>query len=209
MTTGIDDWFEESFLPSSKFPERLASFISCCGGAAVIARIQCFIRIPGAVASGVDCNQVGAGPNLNKAAKLRRDIPNDMDNEEAGSSMKRERGMCLGLDAKGEGFTAKLQASIDLNEGRILPDVQLCSKPRFNEPGFLTLGLTRWQMDENRDLVLGYHNGNKAADHPRCKVGGTVPVVEVDDEWVVPEWALWFIRRGKVVLRDTNSKRHG
>ena len=156
----------------------------------------------------MDCNQIGAGPNLNNAAKLRRDIPNDMDDEGAGSSTKRERGKCLGLDATGEGFIAKLKASIDLITGRILTDVQLCNKPRFKKPGFLTLGPTKWQMDENGDLVLGYHNTNKTADHPSCRVGGTVPAVEEDGEWVVPEWALWFIRRGKVVLRDTNSKRH-
>eukprot|EP00903_Cladosiphon_okamuranus_P011159 g10532.t1 len=162
----------------------------------------------GAGASGVDCNQVGAGPNLNKAAKLRRDIPNDMDNEGAGSSIKRVRGMCPGLDATGEGFQAKLKASIDLRTGRILPHVQLCSKPQFKNMGFLTVELTRWQMDERRDLVLGYHHGNKTADHPSCRVGGTVPAVEVDGEWVVPEWALWFIIRGKMVLRNTNSSRH-
>lgn len=162
----------------------------------------------GAALSGVECNQVGAGPNLNNAAKLRRDIPNDMDDEEAGSSIRRERGMCLALDAKGEGLQAKLKASIDLRTGRILPDVQLCSKPQFDDPGFLTVGLTRWQMDERGDLVLGYHNSNKTADHPSCFVGGTVPAVKVDGQWVVPGWALWFISRGKVVLRVTNSKRH-
>eukprot|EP00903_Cladosiphon_okamuranus_P014902 g13799.t1 len=92
--------------------------------------------------------RVRAGPYLKKAAALRRDIPNDMDDERAGSSIKRERGIRRGLNAKDEGFQAKLKASIDLRTGRILPHV-----------------------------------------------GGTVPAVEVDGEWVVPDWALWFISR--------------
>lgn len=52
---------------------------------------------------------------------------------------------------------------------------------------------------------MGHHNTSKTPDHPSCWAGGTVPVVEVGGEWIVPGWALWYIRRGKVVLRYTNN----
>jgi len=177
----------------------LALFIPCCGGAAVNARIQCFIHIPGAKTSGVDCNQVGAGPNLNNAARLRLDIP----------GATKARGLCLGLNAQGDGLAAKLATWIDTDTGAIREGAPFCDRPKFGKDGHLTRGEGEWKQDGQGYLVLGVHNGNGKSTNPWCGIGGTVPVVLVGVEWRVAKWALPFIKARKVVQRNTDIQRHG
>lgn len=72
-------------------------------------RIKCCIRRSRAVRSGLNCNQVGAGPNQNNAAKLRRDIPVATIGEGAdgvASETQRAFGLCLRPDAEDEGLAA-------------------------------------------------------------------------------------------------------
>lgn len=113
------------------------------------------------------------------------------------SKPRKERGLCLGLFADGVGLVAKLKSSIDLETGAILADPSLwCGIPKFKAPGHLTLGKGTWEEDDNRHLVLGYHNGNfREGKTPRC-YANTIPVAMVGKEWLVPEWALRYIREG-------------
>eukprot|EP00903_Cladosiphon_okamuranus_P009144 g8737.t1 len=170
----------------------------------------------GAAASGKDCNQVGAGPNESKAAKKREGIPVHAGDEGAeevsdipASKSRKERDLCLGLSADGAGVVAKLKSSIDQRTGAILADRSLwCGIPNFKAPGHLTLGKGTWEEDENGNLVLGYRNTNdREGKTPRC-YANTIPVTMVGKEWRVPEWALRYIRAGKVVQRNTNNQRH-
>lgn len=179
-----------------------------------------YIHAPGAAASGKDCNQVGAGPNENKAAKKRKGIPVHAGDEGAeevsdipASKPRQERGLCLGLFADGVGLVAKLKSSINLKTGAILAKPSLwCGEPKYEERGLgergLTLGKGTWEEDEAGRLLLGYHNTNfRKGKTPRC-YANTIPVAMVGKEWRVPEWALRYIREGKVVRRNTNNDRH-
>eukprot|EP00752_Nemacystus_decipiens_P005766 g5215.t1 len=175
----------------------------------------------GAASSGTDCNQVGAGPNENRAAKKRKNIPVDAGGDDGAEETSRisaskplkELGLCLGLSADGVGLVAKLQTCIDLATGAILADPALwCDNPKFVDaklgPRGFTLRNSTWQEDEDGFLVLGYHNTNdRNGKTPRC-YASTIPVVEVGKEWLVPKWALVYIRAGKVVQRNTNNTRH-
>lgn len=175
---------------------------------------------PGAASSGTDCNQVGAGPNENRAAKKRKGIAVDAGDEGAektsstpASKPTKELGLCLGLSSDGVGLVAKLRSSIDLETGAILADPALwCDKPKFVKGRLgqrgLTLRKSKWQEDETGCLVLGYHNTNgRDGKTPAC-VASTVPVVKVGEKWLVPEWALRYIRAGNVVRNGTNNQRH-
>lgn len=178
-----------------------------------------YIHAPGGAASGKDCNQVGAGPNENKAAKKRKDIPvdaGDEGGEETGNKPAvktlKAHGLCLRLFADGVGLVAKLKSSIKLKTGAIPAEPSLwCGEPKYEvrlgERG-LTLGKGTWEEDEAGCLVLGYHNGNfRKGKTPRC-YANTIPVAMVGKEWCMPEWALRYIREGKVVRRNTNNDRH-
>eukprot|EP00903_Cladosiphon_okamuranus_P006045 g5962.t1 len=145
----------------------------------------------GAASSGTDCNQIGAGPNQNRAAKKRKNIAVDAGDEGAeetsstpASKPTEELGLCLGLSSDGAGLVAKLKSSIDLETGAILADPALwCDKPKFVQGELgqrgLTLRESKWQEDETGCLVLGYHNTNgRDGKTPAC-VASTVPVVKL------------------------------
>eukprot|EP00752_Nemacystus_decipiens_P015927 g14234.t1 len=143
--------------------------------------------------------KVGAGPNLNNAARLRLDIP----------GATKARGLCLGLDAQGDGLAAKLATWIDTDTGAIREGAPFCDRPKFGKDGNLTRRECGWKQDEQGYLVLGVHNSNGKSTNPWCGIGGTVPVVLVGVEWRVAKWALPFIKARKVVQRNTNNQRHG
>ena len=42
---------------------------------------------------------------------------------------------------------------------------------------------------------------------PRCHAS-TIPVITMGKEWLVPEWALRYMREGKVVQMDTDNEGH-
>ncbi|CAN0021125.1 unnamed protein product [Pylaiella littoralis] len=153
----------------------------------------------GAASSGVDCNQVGAGKNSNNAARLRQDIP----------GATKARGLCLGLDAKGDGLAEKLATWIDTDTGAIREGAPLCGRPKFGKDGYLTRGEGEWKQDGKGYLVLGVHNSHGKPTNPWCGIGGTVPVVLVGGKRRVAEWALPFIKASKVVQRNTDNQRHG
>lgn len=147
----------------------------------------------------MDCNQVGAGKNSNNAARLRLDIP----------GATKARGLCLGLDAQGDGLAKKLATWIDTDTGAIREGAPLCGRPKFGKDGYLTRGKGEWKQDGKGYLVLGVHNSNGKPTNPWCGIGGTVPVVLVGGEWRVAKWGLPFIKARKVVQRNTDNQRHG
>ncbi|CAB1107883.1 unnamed protein product [Ectocarpus sp. CCAP 1310/34] len=162
-----------------------------------------------------DNNSVGAGPNENKATAKRRDIPidaGDEGGEETGNKPAVKtltaRGLCLGYSALG--LVANLQTAIDLDTGAIKVNPSLwCEKPKFGERG-LTKRESEWKLNESGSMILGEHNSNGTVEHPGCQVGGTVPVVwdKVGGRWLVPKWALPYVKAGNVIRRGTNNRQH-
>ncbi|CAN0310741.1 unnamed protein product, partial [Pylaiella littoralis] len=81
-----------------------------------------------------------------------------------------------------------------------------CNTPNFSEAG-VTKGKGLWQEDDKGYLIQGVHNGNATEGHPRCQIGGTVPVEKVNGSWRLCKWALPYVTTGKIVSRITHDQR--
>ncbi|CAN0546743.1 unnamed protein product, partial [Ectocarpus sp. 8 AP-2014] len=82
-----------------------------------------------------------------------------------------------------------------------------CEIPNFSEAG-VTKGESTWQLDEHDYLILPVHNSNKTEGHPRCTLGGCVPVEKVNESWRLCHWALKYILNRRIVPKVTQNKRH-
>lgn len=152
----------------------------------------------GALASGVGCNQIGAGENTGHGANARTRITSDQDEEDVGDNLI--VGICLNEPTKG--FRSKLCDYVN-EEGIIVG--KLCEKPGFAEPGS-TLGKTTWEQDGSGRLVLS----NKRSG-PTCVKRGTIPAERVVGtngvvQWRVPDKFLEKVRGGQVVFRDQHNR---
>jgi len=153
-----------------------------------------------ALASGA--NQVGGAPSNGAAAATRRAIPGAPDPAKA-------HGYCFGFTADGEGLAAKLKRVFAGENGCRDGPITLdgCNTPNFGEAG-VTKRKSSWYQDEDGYLILGVHSSNSTEGHPRCMIGGTVPVERGEDgSWRLCKWALPFVANGKIVSGITHKQR--
>lgn len=142
---------------------------------------------------------MGSTPSDGAAAKVRKPIPDQV-------NPVRTHGFCFGFGADGVGLARKLQDKFaSVGDGPITEGG--CETPNFSEAG-VTKGKSTWQLDENDHLILPVHNSNKTEGHPRCQIGGCVPVEKVDGSWRLCSWALPYILAERIVLKVTQNERH-
>ena len=146
-------------------------------------------------------NQVGSAPSNGAAAVTRRAIPGAPD-------PARAHGFCFGFGADGEGLAERLKQLFAGEDGYGNGPITEggCNTPNFSEAG-VTKGKGLWQEDEKGYLIQGVHNGNATEGHPRCQIGGTVPVEKVNGSWRLCKWALPYVTTGKIVSRITHDQR--
>lgn len=118
-------------------------------------------------------NQVGSAPSTGAAAVTRRAIPGAPDPATA-------HGFCFGFGADGEGLAERLKHLFGGEDGYGNGTITEggCNTPNFSEAGVIK-GKGLWQEDDKGYLIQGVHNGNATEGHPRCSIGGTVPVEKV------------------------------
>lgn len=145
---------------------------------------------------------MGSAPSDGAAAKVRKPIPGQV-------NPVKTHGFCLGFGADGVGLARKLHDKFAGDNGVGCGPITEggCEIPNFKEAG-VTKGTSTWQLDEQDNLILPPHNGNKTEGHPRCQLGGCVPVEKVDGSWRLCSWALPYVSSERTVQKGTQNQRH-
>lgn len=151
---------------------------------------------------GTGANQVGGAPSDGAAAKKRKPIPGPL-------NPVRAHAFCFGFGADGVGLPQKLHDKFagenGFGDGPITEDG--CEIPNFSEAG-VTKGKSTWQLDEHDNLILPVHSSKETEGHPRCQLGGCVPVEKVNESWRLCHWALKYILTRRIVQKITQNQRN-
>eukprot|EP00903_Cladosiphon_okamuranus_P007745 g7504.t1 len=162
------------------------------------------LKAEGGATLGTGANHVGGAPSDGAAATARRVTP-------GAPSPARAHGLCFGLGADGKGLAEKLKQLVagenGFGKGPITTDG--CNTPKFGEAGVTTSDRFSWQLDDHDNLILPVHNSqSQGGKHPRCQIGGVVPVTKVKGSWRLCPWAYRYVSTGRVVQRITHNERH-
>ncbi|CAN0295202.1 unnamed protein product [Pylaiella littoralis] len=144
-------------------------------------------------------NQVGSAPSNGAAASTRKAIPGAPDPAKA-------HGYCFGFGADGEGLAEKLKRVFPDEDGDGSSTPEGCTIRTQVRRGGSDEGQKLWKLDQEGHLILPAHDTNATKGHPRCQIGGTVPVEKVNGSWHLITWAIPLVAKGEVMSSITHNE---